>query len=53
MADKMDRQAVDTTQAAPVNKEEKFRANRRQFLRQALAVTSGIAPWNCFRLHWW
>ena len=43
MADKMDRQAVDTTQAAPANKEEKFRANRRQFLHQALAVTSGIA----------
>ena len=43
MADKMDRQAVDTTQAAPANKEETFRANRRQFLRQALAVTSGIA----------
>lgn len=43
MADEVDRPAVDTKQAASVNEEKKFRASRRRFLHQTLAVTSGIA----------
>ena len=34
---------VDTEEAAPATTQEKVRAARRKFLRQALAVTSGIA----------
>jgi FtsP/CotA-like multicopper oxidase with cupredoxin domain len=34
---------VDTDQAAPATTQEKVRAARRKFLRQALAVTSGVA----------
>ena len=41
--DELKLQNVDTTQAAPATKEERIRAARRRFLRQALAATSAIA----------
>src|SRR5436853_7943697 len=41
--DELKLQNVDTTQAAPATREERIRAARRRFLRQALAATSAIA----------
>ncbi|MFL6277588.1 MAG: multicopper oxidase domain-containing protein [Blastocatellia bacterium] len=42
-SDERELQEVEAAQAAPATKAERIRATRRQFLQQALAVTSGIA----------
>src|SRR6185503_16451158 len=42
-ANEMKLQEADNKQAAPVTKEEKSRAARRRFLRQALALTPSLA----------
>ncbi|HVG18086.1 MAG TPA: multicopper oxidase domain-containing protein [Blastocatellia bacterium] len=42
-ANDMKVQHVDKNKAAPASNEQKARAARRQFLRQALVVTSGVA----------
>lgn len=42
-ADDLKVQDVKTDEAAPATKEQLSRATRRRFLRQALAVTSGVA----------
>src|SRR5437764_13511265 len=41
--DGVELQNMDKREAAPASTEEKARATRRKFLRQALAVTSGLA----------